>query len=213
MMLMSEIKRILSHGVPRRARILMRLSILALLWSVLLGVTSGQSSLARVPEAAFVSPQRYTNAFFGFYLPLPEEQGFHTARVKASSVGEHYLFALGREQANTTLVISAQQMKSEDAAQLMRAAPLISLHGIEFGKGVSDKKTREGGRIWKAVYLTVIGNYLVEFNIQSLDSGMAKKLENCVEEIRFFEPSKAGAVAGVNSVPYNPSLSDAAQSR
>ena len=187
------------------------LSFVVALCSILLPMAFGQSSLSASPEAAFVSPDRYTNAFFGFSLPLPQESNFHIAPVK-SPRNEHYLFALGREEGNTTLVISVKQMHSGDAEQLMRAAPLISLHGRDFGKGISDQKTPEG-RVWKAMYLTVLDGYLLEINIQSLDSNMAKKLEDCVEQVRFFDPAKARAVAGPNGIPYNPTLSDRAKRR
>lgn len=185
---------------------MIRVSLVATLCLNLIGVTPGPSSSV-LPEAAYVSSARYTNAFFGFFFPLPQERGFHIASVKSTRL-ERYLFALGGAQGNTTLVISAKQMNSGDADQLMRAAPVIWLHGKEFGKGISDEKTPEGGRVWKATYLTVIGSYLLEFNIQSRDSTVAKELEDCVEKIRFFDPAKARAVAGVESVPYNPAMLD-----
>jgi hypothetical protein len=136
------------------------------------------------------------NAFFGFSLPLPQESDFRIVDVK-SPRGEHYLFVLGRKEANTALAISAKQMDSGDAERLMRAAPQISLHGHYFGRGISDQKT-PNGRVWKAMYLTVLDSYLLEINIQSLDPNMAKKLED------FFDPAKARTVAGPNGIPYNP---------
>jgi len=182
----------------------MKLSFGVALCAILLPMAFGQSSLSTSPEAAFVSPDRYTNAFFGFSLPLPQESNLHVAQVK-SPRGEHYLFALGRDEGNTTLVISATQMHSGDAQQLMRAAPLVSLHGRDFGRGISDQKTPEG-RVWKAMYLTVLDGYLLEINIQSLDSNMAKKLEDCVEQVRFFDPANARAVAGPNGRLYSPTV-------
>jgi hypothetical protein len=175
---------------------------------VLLSMAFVQSSFGASPEDAFVSPDRYTNAFFGFSLPLPKDLHFHIAQSKSSDISERYLFALGREEGNTTLVISARQMDSQDAERLMRAAqPLISLHGQNFGKGISDQKTAKG-RVWKALYLTVLDGYLLAINVQSLDSNTARKLEDCVEEIRFFDPAKARAVAGPNGIQYKPTATD-----
>jgi hypothetical protein len=170
-----------------------------------------QSGSATVPETAFISADRYTNAFFGFSLPLPQERDFHAARVKSSD-NERYVFALGRAEGNTTIVISAKPMNGADAETLMRAAPQIWLHGMEFGKGTSQQKT-PAGKVWKATYLTVIDSYLLEFNIQSNDQSVVKELERCVEEIRFFDPSKARAVAGPNSVEYKSPPPDRAQHR
>jgi hypothetical protein len=59
------------------------------------------------------------------------------------------------------------------------------------------------------MYLTVIDSYLLEFNIQSFDRAMAEGLQHCVEDTRFFDPTKAKAVAGANSRPYNPAQSSA----
>ena len=182
----------------------MKLSFVVALCAILLPRASGKSKFGDLPEDAFVSPGRYTNAFFGFSLPLPQESNFHIAQVK-SPRGEHYLFALGGEEGNTTFVIFATQMHSGDAQKLMQAAPLVSLHGRDFGRGISDQKTPEG-RVWKAMYLTVLDGYLLEINIQSLDSNIAKKLEDCVEQVRFFDPAQARAVAEPNGRPYNPTV-------
>jgi hypothetical protein len=160
---------------------------------------------AAVPEAAFLSSHRYTNAFFGFSLPLPEDPAFRVAPV-SSSGKEHNLFGLGQERGHTAFVISAQPMNSNDAEQLMHAAQQTMIHGKEFSEGISHEE-RPQGTVWKAMYLTVIDSYLLEFNIQSFDRTMAEDLQHCVEETRFFDPAKAKAVAGPNSRPYNPALS------
>jgi hypothetical protein len=104
---------------------------------------------------------------------------------------------------HTIFIISAQQMMARDAERLMRAAPQSMIHGKEFSKGVSHQKAPEG-TVWKAMYLTVINNYLLEFNLQSRDPGIAEDLEHCVEETKFFDPAKAKEIAGPNGAPYPP---------
>jgi hypothetical protein len=156
------------------------------------------------PEAAFLSLGKYTNAFFGFSLPLPPDPTFNVAQVSPSGMW-HRLLGLGREEGNSTFVISAQQMFSSDAEKLMRAAPPTTIHGKEFSKGISHQNEREG-TVWKAMYLTVAGNYLLEFEIQSLDPSMTEAFEHCVEDTIFFDPAKAKEVAGPNGRPYNPTV-------
>jgi len=178
-----------------------KLSFAVALLLISLPVSCAQD--ASVPEAAFLSIDRYTNAFLGFSLPLPPDPAFDIVEVSPSGMW-HRLFGLEREKGHTLFVISAQQMMARDAERLMKiAAPTISLHGKEFSKGISRQKGPDG-TIWKAMYLTVINNYLLQFDIQSLDPKIAEDLEHRVEETKFFEPAKARMIAGPNGKPYNP---------
>jgi hypothetical protein len=163
------------------------------------------SDHASVPEAAFLSMGRYTNAFFGFSLPLPPDPTFNIAQVSPPPgiLHAHALLGLGKEEGNTTFVISARQMMPDDAEKLMRAAPSIRIHGKEFSKGISQQKDR-AGTVWKAMYLTVINQFLLEFEIQSLDPKLTAEFEHCVEDTNFFDPAKAQEIAGPNGRPYNP---------
>ena len=71
------------------------------------------------------------------------------------------------------------------------------------GKGISHEKSPDG-TVWKATYVKALDGYLLQFNIQSLDREMTENLEHCVEQIKFFDPTKARVVAGDDSRPYNP---------
>jgi len=163
---------------------------------------------ASVPEAAFVSADRYTNAFFGFSLPLPSEPDYHIGQV--SERGQlHHLFALGHDKEHTALVLSARQMFWRDAEQLVKQYPQyrILIDGREFSKMNSRQKEHDG-TLWKAQYLTAIDSYVLALEIQSLDPRITKNLERrCVEKIKFFDPAKAKEIAGPNASPYNPAPS------
>jgi hypothetical protein len=113
------------------------------------------------------------------------------------------LFGLAKEKGLTVFDISAQQMDSKFAEQLMRAANWTLIRGKEFSKGVSQQKKPEG-ILWKIMYLTVIDSYLLEFSIQSFDANVAEDLQHCVEATEFFDPAKAKVIAGAKSRPYNP---------
>ena len=95
-------------------------------------------------------------------------------------------------------------MMTEQAEQLIRAAPYTRINGQEFSRGLSRQK-ENGETVWKAMYLTALSNYLLEFEIQSRDPSMAQELEHCVEQVRFFDPAKAKEIAGPNARPYHPS--------
>jgi hypothetical protein len=177
-----------------------KLSFAAALFLGFLPVCCSQD--ASVPEAGFISLGRYTNAFFGFSLPLPADPTFNVAQVLQSKT-VHSLLGLGREQGNTTFIISAQQMFPGDAEKVMKATPWILIHGRDFSKGLSHQKKHEGV-VWDAVYFTVINNYLLEFEIRSLDPSVTEEFEHCVEDTIFFDPAKAKEIAGPNGKPYNP---------
>jgi hypothetical protein len=170
------------------------------LFPILPPVRCAQGPSPAVPEAAFVSADKYTNAFFGFSMPLPHDPNYHLASI-SSPGSEHHLFGLAKEKGHTVLDISAEQMNSTFAERLIRSAPVISIHGKQFSKGVS-RQNEASGTVWKVMYLTIIDSYLLEFVIYSLDAGTAEELQHCVEATVFFDPAKARALAGPNSRPY-----------
>ena len=190
-------------------KIKMKLSFFVALFLISSRVVCAKDTSAAAPESGFLSPEKYTNAFFGFSLPLPRDSRFHIARVSSSGtlVRELTLFGLAQETGRSVLYIAAQQLDSKFAGELMRSAPITIIHGKEFSKGISRQKKREG-TAWAAIYMTVVDSYLLSFNIQSFDRDIAEDLQHCVEETRFFDPAKARAVAGANSKPYNPALRD-----
>src|ERR1700684_1707579 len=55
------------------------------------------------PEAAFISPLRYTNAFFGFSLPLPKEPALQVVKPSHKADSRHYLFAMRAEKFDETV--------------------------------------------------------------------------------------------------------------
>jgi hypothetical protein len=158
-----------------------------------------------MPEDAFLSPDRYTNAFFGFTLPVPNDPTFHIASI-SSAGSEHHLFGFASEKGRTVFDISAEQMNSEFATSLMRAAPFLSIRGQEFSKAVSRQTEGNGFMVWKIMYMTVLDGYLLQFRIYSFDESRAENLQRCVEAIGFFDPTKAKLIAGKDGQSYKPPL-------
>ena len=158
------------------------------------------------PESGFVSSDMYVNAFFGFSLPLPHD-AYHIARISSNIRNERNLFGLIQERGVTLFSVSAQQTNTKLAGQLMGVNPIISVNGQQFSKGVSQQK-KDGVTEWTAMYSTMVDGYLLYFEIHSSDRTIAEELQRCVEQIRFFNPSKAKEVAGANSKEYNPALLD-----
>src|SRR5437016_10345473 len=92
------------------------------LW--LCGSASAQGPVAApkvpLPESGFVSPRQYTNAFFGFSLPLPSGRHLHVEDLSESDkVAQHFLFG-GKaiDKGLTLLMVSATQIlnpRNDDA--------------------------------------------------------------------------------------------------
>lgn len=168
---------------------------------VLLPACRAQDSSKPIPETALLSFDRYTNAFFGFSIPLPPDPRLGIAQLPPTTFW-HLLFGLGEQKSRTAFIISARPMTEHDARHEMWAYSSITIRGQEFAEGAvqPDKHDVRQGHF----YLTFLDSYLLKFKILSLDPAMAKEIERCVEQIEFFDPAKAKEIAGPNGKPYNP---------
>lgn len=79
----------------------------------------------------------------------------------------------------------------------------IEIGGHEFWKGeLIDKVSRADA--YTLIYATAVNGYVLQFSTVSRDNKIAQQLEQSVEHIEFFDPSKAPAIAGPDSRPYHP---------
>jgi hypothetical protein len=180
---------------------------------------SGANVSNLVPEAAFVSSQRYTNAFFGFSLTLPQGISFKQFQLALHDPSRHFLFglhaglaksdALNDRPALTTIGISSEQLQHEEtvqeyAKQKKLDVTHIKIRGREFWKSETEKNG-PGGKLRMIVYLTLMQGYAIEFNIVSFDPKLAGQLKQDIESLEFFDPRRVMEFAGDNSHLYDPS--------
>jgi hypothetical protein len=185
-------------------------------FALILCTCSAQESSIPVSETGFISPGKYTNAFFGFSLPLPQDSVF-TGFQLPSTGGTHSLYGTQAHTKNglglTAFIIVANQLtgassdQAGDAAASFKAKNVkkIQLSGKEFWKGESEQNGT-GGKMRTVMYATAIDDYVLKFQITSFNGKLAKELEQCVEAVQFFEPAKAQEIAGANSRPYNSAI-------
>ena len=177
---------------------------------------SPHNSRIPIPEAGFVSPSQYTNAFFGFSLPLPKDRKYQIEDLSESDKAlEHSLFAYKSASKGLTLLIaSATQVfvASDDEAQKavfisgmqgQKGAEAISIGGRLFWKGELEEKTFSG-KLHRLRYATVVPGYVIVFGVSSYNSGQTEELRNCIESVKFFDPAKSNEVAGSTSRPFLP---------
>ena len=181
---------------------------------LLLSPTSGtQEAPSVTPESGFISSEKYTNAFFGFSLPLPSDSAFEAFIVPPTADSAyHALFGLkATKNRPAALTVSARQQGSastEDAREAASRPKSQSLRrtaigGKDFWKGESEEKSPVG-KLRQIAYVTVLNGYILEFRISSLDTKLADDLEHRVEVVSFFDPARAQEAAGPGSRVYNP---------
>ena len=182
---------------------------IVLAFSVLLSMgCAAQETSVAVPESGFVSSEQYTNAFFGFSLPLPQDPALRGFALPSNF---HSLFGL-QAQTNglTTFAIFAKETSGASSKLARRAAAgpkeeytrKISIEGKEVWK--SDTQQRSSVGTMRTIdYETAINGYLLSFKIVSFDPKLTDTLQHSIESIKFFDPTKAREMAGPNSREYH----------
>jgi hypothetical protein len=156
------------------------------------------------PQSGFISPEKYTNAFFGFSLPLPQDLPYHIV-LPSQPMKRGPLLTLELDDGRAGLKIVAQSK----ATTLPYDPPTMPPDPKDIGAlFLKDALHRRVGNdtLWTVRYESDMYGYLVTFSIESLDQSTAKKLEDCIKGVKFFEPGKAQEVAGPDSQPFNPWL-------
>jgi hypothetical protein len=189
-------------------------SRILVVFALILCTCCAQESSVTTPEIGFISSEKYTNAFFGFSLPLPQDATFSGFQLPSKG-DAHSLYGMQAHGKNglglTAFIIVANQLAGASSDQAREAAAgfkakdvkKIQLSGKEFWKGESEQNGT-GGKMRTIIYATSINGYVLKFHITSFDGKLAKEIEQCVEALQFFEPAKAQEMAGVISRPYNP---------
>jgi hypothetical protein len=180
-------------------------------FALLLNVCCAQQASVAVPESGFISPDKYTNAFFGFSLPLPQDSAFRAFQLPPNGTS-HNLFGLQAQKngltaftIEATLKNGASSEQARNAASEPKAKDVkkIEIDGKEFWKGESQVKS-SAGKMWSTNYVTIAHGYLLKFVIVSFDGKLPEALQHCIEASKFFDPAKAQEMAGSNSREYNP---------
>lgn len=174
------------------------------------------ASVTVVPESGFISTDRYTNAFFGFSFPLPQDSAFSEYRLPINTK-THALYGTKAQAKHglgiTVLVVVADQINGVPAEQARLAAfgdkakkvRKTQLAGKEFWTGESEENGA-GGKMRSIIYAASIDGYVLKFHIISFDGKLSRELERCIREIQFFDPTEAQKMAGPHSRSYNPLL-------
>jgi hypothetical protein len=165
-----------------------------------------------IPESGFISPSKYTNEFFGFSLPIPQGIDLHeqTLSLKRGTL-DHFL--LGFHAPDRGLVSFAITAKEVHGATKKEAKKLVAgldskpretkIGGMLFWKSESPSQTN-AGEMQRLAFSTSMNNYVLKFELVSFSPQTTNEIQRDVEQLMFFDPSKARLMAGVDSKPYMP---------
>jgi len=188
-------------------------------------VSATSNRVGAVPENGFVSASKYTNAFFGFSLPLPQDSALRELNLSFNKdASRHFLFGLQSQKVNsgffgasaklTVFTVTATQSSSASSDEARKAASgakgrkvmRTEIGGREFWKSEFQEKVKEG-RTWSVGFATALNGYVLRFNIESFDGKLTDQFRRSVEALTFFDPTNARDVAGPESRAYNPAAS------
>ncbi len=188
-----------------------------LLCFCLVAYSTGQSSLPTsnsselAPETGFLSPSKYTNAFFGFSLPLPQDADLHELKlsIKGATWGHFIIGFQSSQNGLSTFVVTAKQASAESNEEVKKTAAgpkslktkEIEIGGKTFWRSES-QQNGTGGRMQTLSFATGIDGYILRFEIVSFSPKVTKELEQSIERLTFFDPAKAREMAGADSRVY-----------
>jgi hypothetical protein len=166
------------------------------------------------PETGFLSATTYTNAFFGFALPLPDDADpSPMPRALRASIFGHFLIGLGAtgtQVAVLTVTAAESPLGSKDGARNAVYGPHLKMKELQIaGKDFwrSESKQESPKDTKKIVYATSLNGYVLQFRIISSSQQATEKLEKSIAGLTFFDPRKAQELAGLGSRPYDPGAS------
>ncbi len=172
--------------------------------------TAASASEELAPDSAYISPTKYTNAFFGFSMELPKELRWGTLSVNNGRQTDYFLCgALVMRATKLTMVsLSAKTPEGdpEEEAQKFvgrgkRKIRVVEIAGKKFWIA-EETTTKNGIKMRDVSYATPLNGLVLEIDVFSGDSKLTQEIERSVQEIQFFDPAKAAEKAGPDSKPF-----------
>jgi hypothetical protein len=176
--------------------------------ALVLSITSvtAQSQTALKPEDGFLSTSKYTNAFFGFSLPLPDVNLQSLSQNGAVRVPfRHTLFRANSIQKGYPVIalfadeITGSRPKPTEAILGFGSHNLdvVQISGQEFSRG----KWRAEG-IYRVAYATAMKGYVLSIYALSFDRKVLDQFEQNIQQLHFFDAGNAQQEAGPDSYSY-----------
>ncbi len=160
--------------------------------------TAPAAQPSRAQETGSTTDGKYTNPFFGFSLPLPEDASLRNITLPYNDTRKEFLFGLqGQDHGFVSFIVTAiraDSASSDDAKREVSDSRAgvpnkVMIGGRQFWRSeFLDKEP--AGKMQNVEYATPLGNSLLKFTINSLDPKITLELEHSVESMTFFDPTK-----------------------
>jgi hypothetical protein len=188
-------------------------------------VSPARAAAAVTPETGYIADDRYTNAFFGFLLPLPKDNllGQSDAvleheKVLARVPLRHVLLLMQSQGSDgTVLAVIADECRDASMGDARKALPRslplekVEMGGKQFWKDSYLEENVEGPlpflppsrSPWRSYrYATALSGYVLQINVFSPRTDILRKYVESIETLKFFDPAQAKALAGPFSRRY-----------
>jgi hypothetical protein len=164
------------------------------------------------PEIGLLSPSKYTNAFFGFSISLPQNADLREKTLSLNRGTQDHLL-IGFHSPSKDLIsftITAREVsgESESEARKSAAGPNSSTPKETKIGGRTFWRSKTGGRKMQTlIFATAMDKYVLQFEVTSFNPEITTEIERNIEQLTFFDPSRAKVMAGTDSKPYTPGAS------
>jgi hypothetical protein len=182
---------------------------LAVLGLLLIAAMSSHAQTESKPENGFVSPENYTNAFFGFSVPFPGDVQLTLLKESAGARQpyRHVLFgANSQSKGYPVFVVLADEIafsRTTDPKEALTALGAqnvrkTNLRGRDFATGHSKSED-----VYRIYYATAVKGYMLTLSVFAYDKKVLENFQHSIEAIEFFDPATAKQHAGPDSRPYD----------
>ena len=168
-----------------------------------------QAQSASKPENGFISPGKYTNAFFGFSLPLPQDAQLKLLVENAPkhSASRHMLFAANSMgKGYPAIVVGADEINGSGNADAKRAVLAFGAQKVDvvqIGRREFSRGRWEADRIYRIAYGTRLNGYMLIISTFAFHQKVLHEFERCIQSLTFFDPTKALEFAGPDAQKYD----------
>lgn len=182
---------------------------LAFVGLLLITAATSHAQTEAKPEVGFVSPENYTNAFFGFSVPFPSgvQLSLLNESAGARQPYRHTLFgANSRSKGYPVFVILADEIASSritDPKEALRALDAQKIRNTTLGGRDFAIGQEKAGGIYRVYYATALKGYMLYFSVFAYDKKVLKDFQHSIDATEFFDPATAKQRAGPDSRPYD----------
>ena len=158
------------------------------------------------PETGYLSAEKYTNAYFGFSLALPQQVALLGQSGQNADARRHTLFSANNPRTASVLIVFADDIsgKPQTPEQLLhglgaKKVEQAKIGGHDFWIGEWTVKDAAFFRC----YSVEMNGFVVSFTIAAPHKEYFRDFQPGIEGITFFDPASAREQAGPDSRPYN----------